>query len=98
MKIKFPILIRYPKQLRSLLEYLDSKGIRWVSGRNLLDATIVPSSKCPYWIFYEKCCDNLWREYGDCLSYWKVEDESELDLDNVLIQSGCECCEVDFED
>ena len=98
MKIKFPILIRYPKQLRSLLEYLDSKGIRWVSGRNLLEVEIVPTYEHPYWIFYEENSDNLWIEDGDRLSYWSVEDESELDVNVVLNFCDCEECEVEFED
>ena len=98
MKIKFPVLIRYPKQLKSLFEYLNSKGIRYVSGRSLVDNyDITPTCKNPYWIFYEKENDFL-NSKNDRISYWKVEDESELNMHVVLSWCDCGECEVNFED
>ena len=97
MKIKFPILVKYPKQLKSLFSYLDSKGLRWVSGKKLFENEIVPTCEHPYWIFYEED-DDLWVELGGRISYWKVEDESELDIHTVLNWCDCKECEVEFED
>lgn len=97
MKIKFPILIRYPKQLKSLFEYLDSKGIRYISGRSLINShDITPTCKNPYWIFYEKA--GRVTEDRDRISYWRVEDESELDMNVVLHFCDYKECEVEFED
>ena len=100
MKIKFPILIRYPKQLKSLFKYLDSKGLRYVSGRSLIGSYVItPTCKNPYWIFYERPNSYYsYRENRDRISYWRVEDESELDKNVVLNFCDCEECEVEFED
>ena len=100
MKIKFPILIRYPKQLKSLFEYLDSKGIRYVSGRSLVNSyDITPTCKNPYWIFYERPSSYYsYRENGNRISYWRVEDESEFDMNVVLHFCDYTECEVNFED
>ncbi len=92
MKIKFPILIQYPKQLESLFEYLDSKGIRWCSGKSLIKNNIfklVPSTINPLWIFYDN---------NRGVSYWRVVKEEELDIKYVLDRVYYTPREVEFED
>ena len=77
MKIKFPILARYPKQLNTLFKYLDSKGLHWCDGSRLVDNKIVDA---PIWIFLDS--------FG--ISYWKIDptNEDEFDINYV---SYC-CC------
>lgn len=73
MKVKFPVLIRYPKQLHTLLKYLDSKGLHWYSGLSLIDSKFI---RTPIWIFYSK----------EGISYWDINpaNKNEFNLDYIL--------------
>ena len=72
MKIKFPVLIRYPKQLDTLFKYLDSKGLHWYSGLSLVDGS--KFIRTPIWIFYHK----------EGISYWDITNKNEFDLNYIL--------------
>lgn len=78
MKIKFPVLVRYPKQLDTLFKYLDSKGLRWRNRSRLVDDKMTMNT--PVWIFYD--------EIG--ISYYDIDptNEDEFDINYV---SYC-CC------
>ena len=97
MKVRFPVLIKYPKQMDSLMQFLKDKGYRWASGREVIDwrntMNNIPSKSRPCWILLGH------RGSGkNCISYYYTEEgESSSE------KSVCDwCCytprEVEFED
>lgn len=98
MKIKFPILICYPKQMDSLMEFLTNKGYKWTSERSLTDwrnimVNIIPSKSCPVWILLGN------RGNGkSCISFYNCEEGENSSEKWVCDWCGYAPREVEFED
>ncbi len=98
LKIRFPIPIKYPKQMDSLMEFLSSRGYSWVSKQSLANwrkvmIDVVPSKQYPVWILLGN------RGEGKaCITYYNIEEGEESSEKFVCDWSNYTPREVEFED